>query len=235
MPVTGSNDSALAWAAPAMPVATRVESGYRGVPGPPDMPETIAPWECVWGHGRSASRTTRAAGPHRSPQGENCPGVQAHPTWRPVNVAGDRTRDDPRPPETPVWEPSREHGFHALRHFYASEQLEAGEWVLSLTRWLGHTDPGFTVRKYAHFLPGAGSRGSGAIDAVFGETRPGLLRPESPRKSHRYRRTPYAQRIRRSDRWPPMRRRSSNQFGGWGQLVIAARGRRSVTAGRPSG
>ncbi|MET9801572.1 hypothetical protein [Streptomyces sp. NPDC006368] len=67
-----------------------------------------------------------------------------------------------------VWEPSREHGFHALRHFYASEQLEAGESVISLAQWLGHTDPGFTPRKYGHFLPRAGSRGSGAIDAVFG-------------------------------------------------------------------
>ncbi|MDX2548595.1 integrase [Streptomyces sp. WI04-05B] len=61
-----------------------------------------------------------------------------------------------------VWEPSREHGYHALRHFYASEQLEAGESVVSPARRLGHSDPG-----YAHFLPRAGARGSAAIDAVF--------------------------------------------------------------------
>ncbi|MCX4659540.1 integrase [Streptomyces uncialis] len=67
-----------------------------------------------------------------------------------------------------VWEPSREHGFHALRHFYASEQLEAGESVVSLAQWLGHSDPGFTLRKYAHFLPRAGARGTAAIDALFG-------------------------------------------------------------------
>lgn len=67
-----------------------------------------------------------------------------------------------------VWEPSREHGYHALRHFYASEQLEAGESVVSLAQWLGHSDPGFTLRKYAHFLPRAGARGRGAIDEVFG-------------------------------------------------------------------
>ena len=53
------------------------------------------------------------------------------------------------------------------RHFYASEQLEAGESVVSLARWLGHSDPGLTLRKYAHFLPRAGARGSAAIDAVF--------------------------------------------------------------------
>ncbi|MEU3528986.1 site-specific integrase [Streptomyces sp. NPDC038707] len=68
----------------------------------------------------------------------------------------------------PVWEPSREHGFHALRHFYTSEVLEAGESVISLARWLGHSDPGFTLRKYAHFLPRAGARGSAAINTVFG-------------------------------------------------------------------
>ncbi|WP_219094331.1 site-specific integrase [Streptomyces sp. JJ38] len=62
-----------------------------------------------------------------------------------------------------VWEPSREHGFHALRHFYASEELEAGESIVSLAQWLGHTDPGFTLKKYSHFLPRAGARGSELI------------------------------------------------------------------------
>ncbi|MET9890007.1 site-specific integrase [Streptomyces sp. NPDC006465] len=75
--------------------------------------------------------------------------------------------EEKAPDGSRVWEPSREHGFHALRHFYASEQLEAGESVVSLARWLGHSDPGFTLRKYAHFLPRAGARGSAAIDAVF--------------------------------------------------------------------
>ncbi|MCX5302701.1 site-specific integrase [Streptomyces sp. NBC_00160] len=89
--------------------------------------------------------------------------------WKPaITAAGvigglERRADGKR-----VWEPSREHGFHALRHFYASEQLEAGESVVSLAQWLGHSDPGFTLRKYGHFLPRAGSRGGGAIDAVFG-------------------------------------------------------------------
>ena len=57
--------------------------------------------------------------------------------------------------------------FHDLRHFYASEELEAGESIVSLARWLGHSDPGFTLRKYSHFLPRAGARGSAAIDAIF--------------------------------------------------------------------
>ncbi|WP_307677863.1 hypothetical protein [Streptomyces sp. V4I2] len=52
-----------------------------------------------------------------------------------------------------VWKPSREHGFHALRHFSVSEELGAGESVVSLARRLGHSDPGFTLRSYSHFLP----------------------------------------------------------------------------------
>lgn len=66
-----------------------------------------------------------------------------------------------------VWEPSLEHGFHSLRHCFASEELEAGESVVSLVRWLGHSDPGFTLRKYSHFLPRAGARGGAAIDAIL--------------------------------------------------------------------
>lgn len=68
-----------------------------------------------------------------------------------------------------VREPSREHGFHALRHFFASEELEAGESIVSLARRLGHSDPGFTLRKCSHFLPRAGARGSAVISAIFAE------------------------------------------------------------------
>lgn len=99
-----------------------------------------------------------------------------------------------------VWEPSREHGFHALRHFYASEELAAGESIVSLARWLGHSDPGFTLRKYSHFLPRAGARGSAAIDAISAWLRPvgracgvwlvARRRPKVPEKSQRCRRTP---------------------------------------------
>ncbi|MEW2047669.1 DUF1877 family protein [Streptomyces sp. NPDC005476] len=30
-----------------------------------------------------------------------------------------------------------------------------------------NSDPGFTLRKYSHFLPRAGVRGTAAIDAIF--------------------------------------------------------------------
>ncbi|MEU2789931.1 hypothetical protein [Streptomyces sp. NPDC007100] len=57
--------------------------------------------------------------------------------------------------------------------------MEAGESVVPLARWLGHSGPGFTLRTYSHFLPRAGARGAVAIDAVFawiglGRTESGL-------------------------------------------------------------
>ncbi|MEU9111568.1 site-specific integrase [Streptomyces sp. NPDC048483] len=90
--------------------------------------------------------------------------------WKPALAEGGviAALEKRAPDGSRIREPSREHGYHALRHFYASEQLETGESVVSLARWLGHSDPGFTLRKYAHFLPRAGARGSAAIDAVFG-------------------------------------------------------------------
>jgi integrase len=42
---------------------------------------------------------------------------------------------------------------HALRHFYASVLLDAGESIKAVSEYLGHSDPGFTLRTYTHLLP----------------------------------------------------------------------------------
>lgn len=42
---------------------------------------------------------------------------------------------------------------HALRHFYASALIVAGESVRAVADYLGHADPGFTLRVYAHLFP----------------------------------------------------------------------------------
>ncbi|MEU5412541.1 tyrosine-type recombinase/integrase [Streptomyces clavifer] len=62
---------------------------------------------------------------------------------------------------------AREHGMHALRHFYASVLLDAGENIKALSTYLGHTDPGFTLRTYTHLLPSSEGRARVAMDKVY--------------------------------------------------------------------
>lgn len=62
---------------------------------------------------------------------------------------------------------AREHGMHALRHFYTSVLLDAGENVKALAEYLGHTDPGLTLRVYAHLMPTSRTRTMQAISAVY--------------------------------------------------------------------
>jgi integrase len=47
----------------------------------------------------------------------------------------------------------RQNGMHALRHFYASVLLDGGESIKALAAYLGHADPGFTLRTYTHLMP----------------------------------------------------------------------------------
>lgn len=62
--------------------------------------------------------------------------------------------------------PSRETGMHQLRHHYASVVLDAGVSIRALAEYLGHTDPGFTLRTYAHMMPESEDRARAAIDAA---------------------------------------------------------------------
>lgn len=66
---------------------------------------------------------------------------------------------------------SRENGMHALRHFYASVLLDAGESVKALAEYLGHSDPGLTLRVYAHLMPSSQERTRSAVAAVFATAR----------------------------------------------------------------
>jgi integrase len=75
-----------------------------------------------------------------------------------------------RKPGEPYAE-SRENGMHALRHFYASVLLDAGENVKALAEYLGHSDPGLTLRVYAHLMPSSQARTRKAVAAVFDVTK----------------------------------------------------------------
>jgi hypothetical protein len=56
---------------------------------------------------------------------------------------------------------------HALRHFDARVLLDAGESVRALAEYLGHADPGFTLRVYAHLMPASEERTRGAVDQAL--------------------------------------------------------------------
>lgn len=59
---------------------------------------------------------------------------------------------------------TRKEGTHQLRHFYASVTLADGVSIKELAEYLGHKDPGFTLRTYAHMLPSSHERARTAID-----------------------------------------------------------------------
>lgn len=62
---------------------------------------------------------------------------------------------------------SRENGMHALRHFFASVALDGGASIKEVAEWLGHHDPGFTLRTYTHLMPRGAERLRSAIDAAL--------------------------------------------------------------------
>jgi integrase len=45
-------------------------------------------------------------------------------------------------------------GFHTFRHSFASLHLARGTSIVQLSRLLGHHSPDFTLRRYAHLIPG---------------------------------------------------------------------------------
>jgi integrase len=67
-----------------------------------------------------------------------------------------------------IAKPGRRDGFHALRHYYASVLLDHGENVRALSEYLGHHDPGFTLKVYTHLMPSSRERTQRAVDTVFG-------------------------------------------------------------------
>jgi integrase len=76
--------------------------------------------------------------------------------------------------------PTRENGMHALRHFYASVLLDGGESIPTLAEYLGHADPGFTLRVYTHLIPSSEDRARAAIDRVLGGVAAGSPRTATP-------------------------------------------------------
>ncbi|MFJ7197946.1 MULTISPECIES: tyrosine-type recombinase/integrase [unclassified Streptomyces] len=73
----------------------------------------------------------------------------------------------PEPEEGERYASAREHGMHALRHFYASVLLDAGENIKALSRYLGHANAGFTLHTYTHLMPSSELRTRKAVDDLY--------------------------------------------------------------------
>lgn len=62
---------------------------------------------------------------------------------------------------------TRREGIHQLRHYYASVMLAGGVSIKELAEYLGHKDPAFTLRVYAHMLPSSYDHARVVIDERF--------------------------------------------------------------------
>ncbi|MFI8085528.1 tyrosine-type recombinase/integrase [Kitasatospora sp. NPDC086009] len=84
--------------------------------------------------------------------------------WKPAIAAAGLI---PTPRRGEPYASARQHGMHALRHFYASVLLDAGESIRAVSDYLGHADPALTLRVYAHLMPNSQDRTRKAIDGLF--------------------------------------------------------------------
>jgi integrase len=88
-----------------------------------------------------------------------------------------------------IWKPAltaagvpnvRANGCHALRHHFASVLLDAGESIKAVSEYLGHSDPGFTLRTYTHLMPSSHERTRRAIDEAWSRVTSASPEAEGP-------------------------------------------------------
>lgn len=105
------------------------------------------------------------AAPGRSPRGGHVWRTSLHgEAWTPALASAGVI---PTPAAGAPHAESRENGMHAMRHFYASVLLDAGENIKALAEYLGHSDPGLTLWVYAHLMPSSQERTRKAVASVF--------------------------------------------------------------------
>lgn len=86
--------------------------------------------------------------------------------WKPAVVAaGVIPKPEKGADGKPKYVTTRKEGTHNLRHYYASVMLADGVNIAELAIFLGHHDPGYTLRIYVHMLPDSLDRARKAIDA----------------------------------------------------------------------
>jgi integrase len=58
--------------------------------------------------------------------------------------------------------------YHALRHTHASQLIDAGVDIVTISKRLGHSKPDITLRVYAHLFRNDDSKAAEAINAMSG-------------------------------------------------------------------
>ncbi|MFI7603346.1 tyrosine-type recombinase/integrase [Actinoplanes sp. NPDC049681] len=166
------------WSCCSVAPTPSTRGASRDVPSRADGPRRL----CRPSAATGVSRPSRAS----ASRGVRCrerDGAVGGPAPRTVGDCPAVVHDDP--PEASAqsgfaatsWHPAlkgagiqrtRANGLHALRHFYASALLHAGESIKAVAEWLGHANPAFTLRVYAHLMPDSPGRARTALDALFG-------------------------------------------------------------------
>jgi hypothetical protein len=76
-------------------------------------------------------------------------------------------------------ERGRGNGMHALRHWYGAVLLQAGVSIKALSDYLGHADPGFTLRTYTHLMPSSEAKAREVVDGTFARWQTAHRRPKT--------------------------------------------------------
>jgi len=58
--------------------------------------------------------------------------------------------------------------FHALRHTHASQLIDAGVDIVTISKRLGHAKPDITLRVYSHLFRKSDDKAAAAINSIFG-------------------------------------------------------------------
>ena len=61
---------------------------------------------------------------------------------------------------------------HAMRLFFASTMVGSGVSCKEVAEYLGHHEPGYTLRIYTHLVPSSHKRARAATNRVFKPRRP---------------------------------------------------------------
>jgi integrase len=57
--------------------------------------------------------------------------------------------------------------FHALRHTHASQLIDSGVDIVTISKWLGHANPNITLKIYAHLFRNKDGKAADAINAAL--------------------------------------------------------------------